>query len=271
MCGKKSESLNQGGKMKVEIILSAIGTNEVVLPRINLNILQSFVYSIFSPERARFLHDSGYQYQNRKFKLFTFSWLVGKKKRIEEKHIVFQSPVKLVLSSPLTPVLEDLASGALNKEQMRLGNNNLICNSVKVFREPETTEDMRVKALSPITCYSTMYKKDGTPYTVYYSPFEEEFKEQIHNNLVKKFSLVFPEKNLPESKVVIKPIGKPRLQVALFRADDPRPIKGWWGNFRLTGPKELLSVAIDAGLGAKNSSGWGCVTPIKGRDEPEGA
>lgn len=257
--------------MKVEIALSPTDNSEVVLPRINLNIVQSFVYNIFSPERARFLHECGYQYQKKKFKLFTFSWLEGKKKRIEEKRIVFESPVKLVLSSPLTPVLEDLANGALKKEKLRLGNNNLICHSVKVLKEPRSTGDMRVKALSPITCYSTMYKKDGTPYTVYYSPLEEEFKELIHNNLVKKFSLVFPEANLPKSKVEIKPIGNPRLQVALFRADDPRPIKGWWGNFHIAGPKELLSVAIEAGLGAKNSAGWGCVTPIMGRNEPGGA
>jgi CRISPR-associated endoribonuclease Cas6 len=116
-----------------------------------------------------------------------------------------------------------------------------------------------------------MYKKDGTPYTVYYSPFEKEFQEQLQNNLVKKFRLIFPKEPLPEHNVEFKPIGKPRLQVALFNAEDTRPIKGWWGNFQLEGPKELLSVGIDAGLGAKNSAGWGCVTPIKDRNEPGGA
>lgn len=254
--------------MKLEIVLSSRDTSEVVLPRINLNILQSFVYSIFSPERARFLHESGYEYQSRKFKLFTFSWLKGKKNKIDEKHIFFQSPVKLVLSSPLTPVLEDLASGVLGKEQLRLGNNNLMCNAVKVLKEQKPSGYMQVKALSPITCYSTMYKKDGTPYTVYFSPFEQEFQEQIQNNLLKKYTLIYPGEPLPESNVDFKPIGRPRLQVALFSAEDSRPIKGWWGRFQLEGPKELLSVAIDAGMGAKNSAGWGCVTPIKARNGP---
>ena len=30
--------------------------------------------------------------------------------------------------------------------------------------------------------------------------------------------------------------------------------------FRLEGPQELLQIALDCGLGAKNSAGWGCVT-----------
>ncbi|KUK58056.1 MAG: CRISPR-associated protein, Cas6 family, partial [Synergistales bacterium 53_16] len=43
------------------------------------------------------------------------------------------------------------------------------------------------------------------------------------------------------------------------KKEDPRPIKGWWGIFRLKGPVELLRIGLDAGLGAKNSAGWGCV------------
>ncbi|MDN5319388.1 MAG: CRISPR-associated endoribonuclease Cas6, partial [Thermovirga sp.] len=40
-------------------------------------------------------------------------------------------------------------------------------------------------------------------------------------------------------------------------------------DFVLKGPKELLSVALDAGIGVKNSAGWGCVTLFerKGRNK----
>ena len=49
--------------------------------------------------------------------------------------------------------------------------------------------------------------------------------------------------------------------MALFDAKLSCPIKGWAGDFRLEGPEELLQTALDCGLGAKNSSGWGCVAP----------
>ena len=35
-------------------------------------------------------------------------------------------------------------------------------------------------------------------------------------------------------------------------------IKGWLGEYYLNGDPELLRVALDAGLGAKNSQGYGC-------------
>ena len=47
----------------------------------------------------------------------------------------------------------------------------------------------------------------------------------------------------------------------LFKEDNSFPIKGWEGRFKLKGPKELLQVALDCGLGAKNSLGFGCIMP----------
>ncbi len=36
-------------------------------------------------------------------------------------------------------------------------------------------------------------------------------------------------------------------------------IKGWNGKFRLTGDKKMLELALSAGLGAKNSQGFGLI------------
>lgn len=248
--------------MKIEINLeSKIGT-EIIVPRVNLHIFQGFVYSLFSEKWADFLHSKGYEYEGRRFKLFTFSWPKAKKLRFEEESIVFQSPLKLILSSPVSEILQDLANGALMNKTLRVGKNALNCTSVCVLSGPNLSEEIKVKTLSPITCYSTMYRKDGSPYTVYHSPFETEFKTQIHENLVKKFKLVQRDAPIPEGEICIEPIGSPRQQIALFKKDDPRPIKGWWGLFRLRGPVELLQIGLDAGLGAKNSGGWGCVEAI---------
>jgi CRISPR-associated endoribonuclease Cas6 len=35
-------------------------------------------------------------------------------------------------------------------------------------------------------------------------------------------------------------------------------IKGWMGDYELSGDPALLQIALDAGLGAKNSQGYGC-------------
>ncbi len=41
-------------------------------------------------------------------------------------------------------------------------------------------------------------------------------------------------------------------------------IKGYTGKLRLSGPKELLQLAVDGGIGSKNSQGFGCVEVIDG-------
>ncbi len=251
--------------MKIELFLETFSKENFVVPKVNLHLFQGFIYSLFSEERAHFLHSRGYEYEGRKFKLFAFSWPKAKKLSIEEDRIVFQNPVSIVLASPVSEILQDLANGALVNQTLRIGNNDMQCTGVRVLPEPDLTEDIKVRALSPVTCYSTMYRKDGSPYTVYHSPAETEFKNQIHENLVKKFCIVNRDVPVPEGKISVEPIGTPRQQIALFKKEDPRPIKGWWGIFRLKGPVELLRIGLDAGLGAKNSAGWGCVEMLGGR------
>jgi CRISPR-associated endoribonuclease Cas6 len=36
-------------------------------------------------------------------------------------------------------------------------------------------------------------------------------------------------------------------------------IKGWDGEFLVEGSKELMDIAYNAGIGSKNSQGFGCV------------
>jgi len=254
--------------MKIRICLNAMQGGEIRLPKVNLHILQGFVYGLMSDHLAKFLHDEGYEIGGRKFKLFSFSWLMGKK-RFEDNFIIFQDSVSLVISSYFPSFSQDIVNEILQKSSHRLGNNEVFCSAVNVYHETVDSEEIVVKALSPVCCYSTMYRADGKPYTVYHSPLESEFQRQIHNNLLKKYQLIYPDKAIPEGEVLLEPVSSPRLQLALFKPDDPRPIKGWWGRFVLRGPKDLLSVALDAGIGAKNSSGWGCVTVCeeKGRGE----
>lgn len=254
--------------MRIQVHLESKNSGPIILPLPCLHILQAFLYSVFSTEMADFLHSQGYESGGRRFKLFTFSWPEkAKGVGIKREQIAFRNPLSIVVASPVAGILQDLASGALTNQVLRIGNNEMRCAGVQMLSEPALTGEIKVRAVSPITCYSTMYRKDGSPYTVYHSPVEAEFKNQIHENLVKKFCLVNRDTPVPEGRVSIEPIGTPRQQIALFKKEDPRPIKGWWGNFRLKGPVEILRVGLDTGLGAKNSGGWGCVEILGGKEE----
>ena len=82
----------------------------------------------------------------------------------------------------------------------------------------------------------------------------------IYFNLLRKFRLLYPEKEIPKDSFKITPIGRLKERVSMFEKGGLFLIKGWWGKFGLEENRQLIQIAIDCGLGAKNSSGWVCVT-----------
>lgn len=241
------------------------GENDFLrVPSANLHLFQSLLYRILPPERAAFLHEEGYRVDGRSMKLFAMSWPIASGRPVfEEKAIRFPLPVSLVVSTPVEPTLDGLASGALDAEKLRVGNNVLYCDHIEVRQLHASGESLVVRTLSPITCYDQV-ERYGKPYTIYFGPYQKDFPVSVSNNLRRKFQALYPGRPLPESPVQIEPIGRPLERIARFSPDVSFPIKGWWGRFRLEGPEELLQIALDCGLGAKNSAGWGCVEKEEG-------
>lgn len=228
------------------------------------------IYGLLDKKDSHQLHDVGFKFEKRPFKLFTFAWIEGgTRPAISKDKIVFTPPLRLTVSSPLEYILSQIAENALKRDSLRLGDNCLECTAVRVEEPLVTEREVFVRTLSPITCYSTLYQLNGTPYTVYHDPREEKFQEQIYRNLAKKFCILYPDRFLSSEKVTFQSIDEPRLQVARFSPKNTLPIKGWWGQFLLRGPQELLQIGVDAGLGAKNSSGWGCVAIVPHKRESE--
>jgi len=238
------------------------------VPKINLHLFQGMLYNLLPVAFAQFLHDTGFETEKRRFKLFAFSWPRGKGKPVfMDNHLVFKTPLRITISTPINKTVSGITDGALGKSSVRIGNSTLFCSGILTRNPLVEREEINLYTLSPITCYSTLYKKTGEPYTLYHSPVESEFISQIHTNLARKYNALFPDRAIPEGNVRITPSGEIREQIARFRPDDPRPIKGWWGRFHLQGPRELLQTALDCGLGAKNSAGFGCVEPARSRNQ----
>ena len=229
------------------------------VPRANLHLFQSLLYAVLPPDRAAFLHNEGYLVGGRRLKLFAMSWPMAASLPVfEERAIRFPLPVRLVVSTPVTATLDGIAGGVLTARELRIGNNKVVCERVSAEQQRAAGERLMVRTLSPITCY-TQVEREGRPFTVYLEPDDKDFEYSIHNNLLRKFRALYPDREPPEGTVSITYVGDVYEKAARFREDSSFPIKGWMGRFLLEGPEELLQVALDCGLGAKNSSGWGCV------------
>lgn len=88
--------------MRFEIELVADPAEETVLPIQYNHLVQSMLYQSLDSDFAGFLHGQGFKSESRKFRLFVFSRLLGRFK-IDKTNdtIIFQCPMKLIVSSPI--------------------------------------------------------------------------------------------------------------------------------------------------------------------------
>lgn len=222
------------------------------------HILQGFIYRTIDEKMAAFLHDMGYG-NTRKFKLFTFSRLMGSYD-IESKsgRIIFKSNISLELASPVDEFCESFANG-LFRRSVDLGGNKLDIAGIAIEKQNVNGNEAILETLSPVVAYSTLTKGDGSRYTCYFQPGEKEFEKIAAENLRKKYEAMTGERI--EEELCIRCVSGPRLSIIQYKGTI---IKGYMGKLKLSGSQRLIQTAVDTGLGSKNSMGFGCVRVVQG-------
>lgn len=248
--------------MQLTIFFTAPGP--VALPVQYGHLLQGLIYrQMENPVLRNYLHDQGFALEKRRFKLFTFSRLMGRAARYNQAagRLVLTPPLRLVVCSPIPFILQELGTGFLRQGQVWLGDVSLTVKEMATAAPRVRQNTLRVRMLSPLVTYSTLDNADGRRYTYYYSPFEPRFGELIGANLAKKHLLIHGHP-APTDDFAIRPVRVEDrdLKVTYYKKT---VVKGWMGEYELRGSPDLLQVALDAGLGAKNSQGYGCCAPAE--------
>lgn len=225
------------------------------------HIVQAAIYNAIEPELAAFLHEKGYESGGRKFKLFAFSRLMGRYQINKEKNTIrFIDEIKLVISSPVDEFCQSIANGMLTKGRIWLGSADAEVEKMVVQQFKVEEERAALRTLSPVVAYSTLLRPDGRKFTCYFQPGEPDYDTLVENNLRKKYQ-AFYRKDAPPGEVNVRRLGRGDMRLIKYKNT---VIKGYSGKLVLTGPKELLAIAEDAGIGSKNSQGFGCVEGLLG-------
>jgi len=238
-------------------------------------LLQGLVYrQMENPVLRSYLHEQGFALGKRRFKLFTFSRLTGRAVSYDRVsgRLVLTPPLRLVVCSPIPFILQELGTGFLRQGRVRLGDVFLEVKEMATAAPRATGQAIRVRMLSPLVTYSTLSGTDGRSYTYYYSPFEPRFEELVGANLAKKHLLIHG-RPAPGDGFGIRPVRVEDRDLKITRYKET-VIKGWMGEYELRGDPGFLQVALDAGLGAKNSQGYGCCELVRaggGEGEKKGA
>jgi CRISPR-associated endoribonuclease Cas6 len=223
------------------------------------HILQGVIYNAIDSQLAVFLHDKGFQNKGRSFKLFAFSRLNGRYEIDKEKSsIKFFDQISMTISSPVSEFCNSVANGMLTRRWLDFGDNRVEATKMVACQHSVDGNEIKIRTLSPIVAYSTLMRLDGRKYTCYFQPGEPDYDRLISNNLCNKYQAYYNEK-APEGEVKVEKIGQVKMHVINYK---DTVIKGYSGRLLLKGPRELLQMAVDAGLGSKNSQGFGCVEII---------
>jgi len=220
-------------------------------------LVQAAIYAALPGDIAIRVHDAGYVAGTRIFKPFAFSRLMGRFV-INGQTIMFPESVRLVIVSPDREFFQHLVSRLFMQEGLILGDARFQITGVRFDEQIVKGETVCVRTLSPVVAYSTLLRPEGGKYTCFYQPGEEEFNRLVTGNLSKKYE-AFHGSPPPDGQVWVRPLDRPRLHVTTYKGT---VVKGYTCRLRMTGPRELLQMSLDAGLGGKGSQGYGCLEYI---------
>ncbi len=244
--------------MRVKVAYETL--NEKLILPLHYNFyLQILIYNTLSPLLATKLHNEGFIFNKRKFKLFTFSRILNKGEKIKKNgkdFLLFKNGISFYFSSPIEDIVSDFGERGLKEKEFNLLNQRLFISRIEVITTPRIEEEIIIKMLSPVTIHSTLKNPEGKNKTYYYKPNEKDFSFLIERNAKKKYSLIY-ENEPNELNLKIDPYRfsvKKNLSVVIFKGT---PIEGYTGIFELKGSRELIMSTYDAGLGDKNSEGFG--------------
>lgn len=223
----------------------------LVLPINYQHILQAVIYNSLSRrnEYSTFVHDKGYAYEKRKFRMFTFSELEGKYE-IREWKIIFRNSVRFEIRSPEVLFIQNLAQ-SFRETGIRFGENWYKDVAAEISDDAIEEEEIYIRMKTPICVYSTDL---DTKKTYFYAPDEVMFYQMIIDNFVRKYQACYGVE--PDEEIEIVPVeitGRDKF-VTKYKNFY---ISGWRGVYRLSGKRKYLDFLYQTGLGSKNSQGFG--------------
>jgi CRISPR-associated endoribonuclease Cas6 len=257
--------------MRIELTLEN-PRRETVIPLNYNQLLAACIYwtlSASSTDYAEHLHQDGYAFQGKHFKLFTFSQLLAERRRVIGDRLTIQSPtVRWLVSSPVDEFVMHFATGMLERGMVRVGSIDFRVRDVRALPSPEFAPAMRFTCLSPISV-STHTDVEGLN-PLQYCRLEDNFYEKVVENLRRKYALLTAEDaSQLNLALAFDPtyITKRQGRIHKIVCYKDTKIFAYLAPFTVQGDVELIRVGYESGFGDGNSKGLGMVEVDKRKEE----
>lgn len=244
-------------------ITAATKYAKTLLPIAYNYYLQSFIYSLFKEDMPEY-HQTGYRYKKRIYKNFTFSRITSFDMCLKENGWSVGDEICFFISFYDDKAAETALINLMGTREFRLGSAEFSITSIKTIflnEELQGNEEkkfFRFMTLSPVVVHRTEENNHGKK-TIYYSPEHSEFYELLASNLKRKAMSVGI---IDDEEVCFNSVDvDSEKSLAVVKYKDFY-IKGYMGIFNFSGSKKYAKLALEAGIGSKNSQGFGMIRII---------
>ena len=255
-------------RLKVELIITGNGRT---LPINYQYPLSAWIYKTLhhaNPEFSAWLHSHGYSFENRQFKLFTFSNLSFEKSKVSGDRLTSLSDsVSLIISFLVPETVQHFVRGCFINQRFRLGDYisqlDLQVRGLEILPSPLFQEEMSFETMSPV-CISQSREGEGIGSCEYLSPVDERYGLILKENLIRKH-IAFNGGEGFGNDFSFMLLSEPRSKLISVIKDKNNPIRfrAYHYRFKIKATPELVKMGYYAGFGEKNSMGCGCVKLIE--------
>ncbi|BCU70078.1 CRISPR-associated endoribonuclease Cas6 [Stygiolobus caldivivus] len=208
--------------------------------------LQSFFYKSFPGKVRKDIHDSGVRLGPRKFKMFTFSRVYGDFERRGDR-LYYKDYVYFAFSSALSKLVKYVYERVNAEPQFNIGKAKLEVDKMAMREfDKELAKRGSFYTLSPVV----VTKKTGDT-SNYYFPHQLEYTYLLQMNAKRKVLALTGKALKTDIEVRFD-----NWKRAVVRYKGTR-VEGARGKLKVRGPLTALKVVYEAGLGVKNSQGFG--------------
>ncbi len=228
--------------------------------------LSGWIYKVLKKadeEYSDFLHNNGYNNDQKIFKLFSFSHLhFSKFQKQDEGFRIDSREISFQIGFYMEKGTETFILGLFREQKGSIGNKkfqiDFKVSNVEVINYEITNTKIHLKTMSALVV--SKHSERGKEYL---APDHQDYEWIFIENLLEKYkatkkTIPLDWQNFPFKLTILTE--KPLSKLITIKADSEMKtkVRGYLYEFELIAPVEIIELGIMAGFGAENAMGFGC-------------
>jgi len=201
---------------------------------------------------ASWLHDEGYEKGGKVYRLFVYSDLQFPPREVSSIGLKGKGCIVWQLGSPDERFIKAVADGVkLQGNKLDIFGSTFDVLDILQTQLPKTKENPTFRTISPVVV-SIQEGKGTTP--TYLNPEDQRFTQALERNLLSKWE-AYNKKSIEVGNFGIRTWEPKSKLIPTFNIK----VRAWNLKLQMWGSDELMRFAYDAGLGERNSQGFGMI------------